>query len=181
MSRSTSRSVRYSRLRLPTVTFTEVGADFRSRDFSMEIALPPVHTVTNLDGRVTESTRPDHRKRQGAALGQHLSVRRPPHVASALKPASATSLRYSASRGGENRPRKAAGCVFRRGRPQRTTRWRGCGQGCTRAGPREARKRITLFRWSGGRCSLDQLRCASFPVIWVEAMKTRSRGRRRTS
>ena len=30
----------------------------------------------------------------------------------------------------------------------RTTRWRGCGQGCTRAGPREARIHITLFRWS---------------------------------
>ena len=37
MSRSTSRSVRYSRLRLSTVTFTEVGADFRSRALSMEI------------------------------------------------------------------------------------------------------------------------------------------------
>jgi predicted ATPase len=36
----------------------------------MEIALQPVRTVTNLGGRVTESTRPDHRKRQGAALGQ---------------------------------------------------------------------------------------------------------------
>jgi hypothetical protein len=34
--RSTSRSVRYSRLRLPTVTFTEVGAASRSRKFSME-------------------------------------------------------------------------------------------------------------------------------------------------
>jgi hypothetical protein len=50
MSRSTSRSVRYSRLPLPTVTFTEVGADFRSRDFSTEIALPPVRTVTNRGG-----------------------------------------------------------------------------------------------------------------------------------
>jgi hypothetical protein len=65
MSRSTSRSVKYSRLRLPTVTFTEVGADFRSRAFSMEIALPPVCTVTNLAGRVTKSKSPDHRKRHG--------------------------------------------------------------------------------------------------------------------
>jgi hypothetical protein len=32
--RSTSRSVRYSRLRLPTVTFTEVGAPSRSRGFA---------------------------------------------------------------------------------------------------------------------------------------------------
>ena len=32
MSRSTSRSVRYSRLRLPTVTFTEVEAASRSGD-----------------------------------------------------------------------------------------------------------------------------------------------------
>ena len=70
MSRSTSRSVRYSRLRLPTVTFTEVGAASRSRDFSVEIALPPVRTVTNLVRRVTESKSPDRRKRQGAALGQ---------------------------------------------------------------------------------------------------------------
>src|SRR5215472_12096586 len=38
MSRSTSRSVRYSRLRWPTVTFTEVGAARRSRKFSMETA-----------------------------------------------------------------------------------------------------------------------------------------------
>jgi hypothetical protein len=117
--------------------------------------------------------------RRGATLLRdcklHLSVRRSPHVATALKPASATSLSTQLPERGENRPRKAAGCVFRRGRPQRTTRWRGCGQGCTRAGPREARIRITLFRWSGGRCSLDQLRCASFPVIWVEAMKRRSR------
>jgi two-component system, cell cycle response regulator DivK len=34
-------TVRYSRLRLPTVTFTEVGAASRSREFSMETALPP--------------------------------------------------------------------------------------------------------------------------------------------
>jgi hypothetical protein len=47
MSRSTSRSVRYSRLRLPTVTFTEVGAASRSREFSMETALSPVRTVTD--------------------------------------------------------------------------------------------------------------------------------------
>ena len=47
MRRSTSRSVRYSRLRVPTVTFTEVGAASRSREFSMETALPPVHTVTD--------------------------------------------------------------------------------------------------------------------------------------
>jgi hypothetical protein len=32
----------------------EVGAATRSRDFSMEMALPPVHTVTNLLGRVTD-------------------------------------------------------------------------------------------------------------------------------
>jgi hypothetical protein len=101
----------------------------------MEIALPPVRTVTVLLGRVIESTRPDHRKRQRvmprtdaddpseyifpsrcyalAGLQLHLSVRRSPHVASALKPASATSLMYSASSRGENRPRKAAGCVCR--------------------------------------------------------------------
>jgi len=55
-SRSTSRSVRYSRLRLlPTVTFIEVEAPSRSRAFSVEIALPPVRTVTDLNGRVTES------------------------------------------------------------------------------------------------------------------------------
>jgi hypothetical protein len=40
-----------------------------------------------------------------------------PYVASALKPASATSLRYSASRRGENRPRKAAGMRLPSGRP----------------------------------------------------------------
>ena len=49
-----------------------------------------------------------------AGLQLHLCVRRSPHVASALKPASGTSLMYSASRRGENRPRKAAGCVCRR-------------------------------------------------------------------
>src|SRR5260370_15716367 len=54
MSRSTSRSVRYSRLRLPTVTFTEVGAASRSRAFSMETALPPVRTVTDLSRGVTD-------------------------------------------------------------------------------------------------------------------------------
>src|SRR5262249_48530969 len=54
MSRSTSRSVRYSRLRLPTVTFTEVGTASRSREFSMEIALPPVRTVTDLKRGVTD-------------------------------------------------------------------------------------------------------------------------------
>src|SRR5262249_6559276 len=52
--RSTSRSVRYSRPRLPTVTFTEVGAASRSREFSMETALPPVRTVTDFTGRVTD-------------------------------------------------------------------------------------------------------------------------------
>ena len=52
-------------LRLPTVTFTEVEARSRSRVFSMEMALPPVCTVTNLDGRVTELKSRDHRKRQG--------------------------------------------------------------------------------------------------------------------
>src|SRR5215469_3182123 len=41
MMRSTSRSVRYSRLRWPTVTFTEVGAAPRSREFSMETAPRP--------------------------------------------------------------------------------------------------------------------------------------------
>ena len=30
-----------------------------------EIALPPVRTVTDFDGRVTESTRPDHRNARG--------------------------------------------------------------------------------------------------------------------
>src|SRR5215470_16352530 len=54
MRRSTSRSVRYSRLRLATVTFTEVGAASRSREFSMATALPPVHTVTDLIGCVTD-------------------------------------------------------------------------------------------------------------------------------
>jgi hypothetical protein len=53
-SRSTSRSVRYSRLRLLTVTFTEVGAASPSREFSMETALPPVRTVTDLAGGVTD-------------------------------------------------------------------------------------------------------------------------------
>src|SRR5690348_4098696 len=47
MSRSTSRSVRYSRLRLPTVTFTEAGAASRSRKFTTETALPPIRTVTD--------------------------------------------------------------------------------------------------------------------------------------
>jgi hypothetical protein len=61
MRRSTSRSVRYSRLRLPTVTFTEVGAASRSRDFSMQIALQPIRTVTDLRRRVTEPKSPDHR------------------------------------------------------------------------------------------------------------------------
>jgi hypothetical protein len=32
---------------LPTVTFTEVGACLRSREFSMKIALQPIRTVTN--------------------------------------------------------------------------------------------------------------------------------------
>ena len=54
MSRSTSRSVRYSRLRLLTVTFTEVGAASPSREFSVETALPPVRTVTDLVGGVTD-------------------------------------------------------------------------------------------------------------------------------
>jgi hypothetical protein len=54
ISRSTSRSVRYSRPRLPTVTFTEVGAALWTDDFSMEIALPPIRTVTNLFRGVTE-------------------------------------------------------------------------------------------------------------------------------
>jgi hypothetical protein len=72
MSRSTSRSVRYSRL--PTVTFTEVGACLRSREFSMKIALQPTRTVTNLAGRVTESKSRDHRKRGG----QHSSPLGPP-------------------------------------------------------------------------------------------------------
>jgi hypothetical protein len=44
----------YSRLRWPTVTFTEVGAASRSREFSMEIALPPVRTVTDWEERVTD-------------------------------------------------------------------------------------------------------------------------------
>ena len=34
----------------PTVTFTEVGAASRSREFSMETALPPGRTGTDLDG-----------------------------------------------------------------------------------------------------------------------------------
>ena len=42
-----------------------VGAASRSRKFSMEIALPPVRTVSNLRGRVTESKNHDHRKRRG--------------------------------------------------------------------------------------------------------------------
>src|SRR6516164_8767415 len=54
MRRSTSRSVRYSRPRWPTVTFTEVGAAWRSRKFSMETALPPVRTVTDLFRGVTD-------------------------------------------------------------------------------------------------------------------------------
>ena len=53
MSRSTSRSVRYSRPRLPTVAFTEVGAGLRSCEFSMTIALPTVHTVTDFSRGVT--------------------------------------------------------------------------------------------------------------------------------
>jgi hypothetical protein len=43
----TFRDERYSRLRLPTVTFTEVGAALRGHEFSMETALPPVRTVTD--------------------------------------------------------------------------------------------------------------------------------------
>jgi hypothetical protein len=43
-----------SRLRWPTVTFTEVEGRSRSRAFSLEIALPPFRTVTDLIGRVTE-------------------------------------------------------------------------------------------------------------------------------
>ena len=54
MRRSTSRSVRYSRLRWPTVTFTAVEAAWRSREFSMETALPPVDTVTDLLRGVTD-------------------------------------------------------------------------------------------------------------------------------
>ena len=37
MSRSTSRSVRYPRLRWPTVTFTEVGAASRNRNTVIKI------------------------------------------------------------------------------------------------------------------------------------------------
>jgi hypothetical protein len=51
ISRSTSRSVRYSRLPLPTVTFIELGAAARSHEFSMETALPPVRTVTDSPSR----------------------------------------------------------------------------------------------------------------------------------
>jgi hypothetical protein len=80
-----------------------------------------------------------------AGLRLHLSVRRSPHVASALKPASATSLRYSASRRARIAP----------GRPLDAFCWQAendalgvAAQGCSRAGPREARIRIalTLFR-----------------------------------
>jgi len=46
-------ALRYSRLRLPTVTFTEVEAAWRSREFSMETALPPVRTVTDSSRGVT--------------------------------------------------------------------------------------------------------------------------------
>ena len=75
---------------------------------------------------------------RSCGTARHLSVRRSPCVASALKPESATSLRYSASRRGENRPRKAAGCVCRR---RLAARWRGCAGraaardsvGCARA------------------------------------------------
>src|SRR6516165_6372567 len=37
-------------VRGPTVTFTEVGAALRSREFSMETALPPFRTVTVCSG-----------------------------------------------------------------------------------------------------------------------------------
>ena len=57
MSRWTSRSVRYSRLRLPALTFTEAEARSRSRVFSMEIALQPIHTVTNSRRDVTDCQR----------------------------------------------------------------------------------------------------------------------------
>src|SRR6516164_4024573 len=39
-----------ARLRLPTVTFTEVGAALRSREFSMETALPPVPAPPDIAG-----------------------------------------------------------------------------------------------------------------------------------
>jgi hypothetical protein len=74
------------------------------------------------------------------------------NVASALKPASATSLRYSASRRGENRPRKAAGCVCRRRLRNVWARWRA-GQGVQPHG--------TALGALGprGRCYCNPLRC----------------------
>ena len=85
-----------------------------------------------------------------AGLQLHLSVRRSPHVATALKPASATSLRYSASRRGENRPRKATGCVFRR-RLRRPRVARACsrtGQRWVRTGPMAG---VTVTRYDALR------------------------------
>jgi hypothetical protein len=60
MSRSTPRAVRYSRLRLPTVTFAAVEAASGSREFSKEIADQPIRTVTNFHGGVTAASDAQH-------------------------------------------------------------------------------------------------------------------------
>ena len=62
------------------------------------------------------------------------------------------------------------------GRPPMAAGWerraRVAAQGCCRAGPREARIRIALFRWSPfGRPMAGALWTSydgSFPAIWVE-------------
>jgi hypothetical protein len=91
-----------------------------------------------------------------AGLQLHLSVRRSPYVASALKPASATSLRCSASRRGENRPRKAAGCVCRRAA--------GCERRAGVAAQGVQPHGTALgAHGSHGRCYRDPLRCLARP------------------
>jgi hypothetical protein len=71
MSRSTCLSLRYSRLRLPTLTLT----CSRSRAFSMQIALPPSVLLQNL-GRVTEPGRPPNFCAEGQLVPPALLNRR---------------------------------------------------------------------------------------------------------
>jgi hypothetical protein len=72
-----------------------------------------------------------------AHAGQHCTCpfEEAPYVASALKPASATSLRYSASRRGENRARRALDAVCRR----RLGRAGAAARACSRTGQRWVR------------------------------------------
>jgi hypothetical protein len=98
-----------------------------------------------------ELTHAAHRRTSQGKAGQ--CHRRSPHVAGALKPASATSLMYSASRRGENRPRKAAGCVCCRAAGLCERRAGVAAQGVQPHGT------VLGAHGSHGRCYCDPLRC----------------------